>query len=371
VEEKDETIYQIALTLVPGVGDQLGRNLISYCGSASAVFRQKKHRLQRTPGIGSKIAASISSFRDFARAEAELEFIKKHRIRMLHFTDPAYPRRLNHVDDAPMILYYRGNADLENPKTIGIVGTRKCSEYGRQFIEKLLDDLAVTGALIISGLAYGIDIHAHRTALSQGLPTLGVVAHGLDRVYPSQHQQIARKMIEQGGLITEFPSRTNPDRENFPRRNRIVAGLCDVLVVVETAIRGGAMITAELANSYNRDVMALPGRYSDVASGGCNQLIQSNKAAMITCSRDLMELMNWDLEAKHRTTTAQVPLLLDLPEEHKGILGFLQGKSNVGIDELSFSLGIEPGILALRLLDLEFAGQVRSLPGRYFELNRL
>jgi DNA processing protein len=359
-------IYQIAITQIPGIGDVLAKNLISYCGGVEEVFKQKKHKLLRIPGIGEKIANAITSYKNFDKAEAEMKFIHKHKIQTLFYLDSNYPSRLKHFQDAPSLLYYLGNADLNNPKIVGVIGTRKASEYGKAFTEQLISELSETGCLILSGLAYGIDVKAHKDALKYNLPTVGVMAHGLDRMYPSAHSNTAKKMIEHGGLLTEFPSNTNPDRENFPKRNRIVAGLCDVLIVVETAIKGGAMITAEIANSYNKDVMALPGKINDEFSEGCNHLIKKNKAAIITNTQDLFELMNWDLAKSIKNS--QVTLPLNFTDDELSIISFLREKNKVGVDDIAFHLQMDSGNLSLTLLDLEFNGVIRSLPGKIFEL---
>lgn len=363
---KLDLLYQIAITQIPGIGDVLAKNLISYCGGVEEVFRQKRTKLLRIPGIGERLADAIVSFNDFSLAENELVFMEKHRIQPLFYLDKEYPMRLKQYAESPVMLYYLGNADLNNAKIVGIVGTRKASDYGKSFVDELSADLAESGCLVVSGLAYGVDIHAHRAALKNNLPTVGVMAHGLDRIYPGQHKATAKKMLEKGGLLTEFTSGTNPDRENFPKRNRIVAGLCDVLVVVETAIRGGAMITAEIANYYNKDIMALPGRINDTYSQGCNHLIKTNKAAIITKASDLFELMNWDLSHKAKPLQASLPL--NLTEEESGILEYIRNKQKVGIDDIAFAFQTDSGNLSLTLLDMEFRGMIRQLPGKFFEL---
>ncbi len=366
VSQQQDLLFQIAICQIPGIGDVLAKNLISYCGSAEAVFRQKKSKLLRIPGIGERLADAIAGFNNFSDAEKEIRFIEKHQIKPLCYLDKEYPVRLKHFAESPVMLYYLGNADLNNAKIVGIVGTRKASDYGKSFVDQLCEDLAVSGCLIVSGLAYGIDIHAHRAALKNNLPTVGVLAHGLDRIYPGQHKATAKKMLEQGGLLTEFVSGTNPDRENFPKRNRIVAGLCDVLIVAETAIKGGAMITAEIANYFNKDVMALPGRITDLYAQGCNQLIKSNKAAVITGVNDLFDLMNWDFGEKQYPVQAKLPL--DLTEDEKEIMQYIRNKGRVGIDDIAFEFQIDAGNLSLRLLDMEFKGLIRHLPGKFFEL---
>ncbi len=363
---KNDLIYQIAITQIPGVGDVLAKNLISYCGNVEEVFKQKKHKLLRIPGIGAKVADAIIQFKDFKKVEAEIKFIEKHKINAFFYLDENYPSRLKQFQDAPSMLYYLGNADLNNQKIVGIVGTRKSTDYGKVFLEQLTKDLKETGCLILSGLAFGIDIQAHKEALKNNLPTVGVLAHGLDRIYPASHSNTAKKMIEQGGLLTEFCSNTNPDRENFPKRNRIVAGLCDVLVVVETAEKGGAMITAEIANSYNKDVMAVPGRVKDEFSMGCNKLIKLNKAAVITNIDDMNYLMGW--ERGNTTKPKQQILPVDLTEDDLLIINFIRQKAKAGIDDIAFSLNKQASILSLSLLDLEFKGLIKQLPGKYFEL---
>jgi DNA processing protein len=363
--QKQDLLFQIAITCIPGVGDVIAKNLISYCGSPEQVFLQKKSKLLRIPGIGEKLANSILSFNNFSKAETEIEFIEKHQIQPLFYLDKAYPYRLKNYLESPVMLYYLGNADLNASKIVGIVGTRKASDYGKAFVDELCAGLADTGCIILSGLAYGIDIQAHRAAIKNKLPTVGVMAHGLDRIYPGQHKATAKKMLEYGGLLTEFTSGSNPDRENFPKRNRIVAGLCDVLVVAETATSGGAMITAEIANYYNKEVMALTGRVNEIYSQGCNLLIKKNKAAIITGVNDLIELMNWDLPI---SKPQQQQLHLGLNEEEQKIINYIRQKQKTGIDDISFELEMDPGMLSFILLDMEFRGILRQLPGKFFEL---
>lgn len=359
-------IYQIALTQIPGIGDVLARNLVSYCGGVEEVFKQKKSKLLQIPGIGEKLADSIVHFNQFKQAENELKFVEKHQIETRFYLDKNYPKRLKHLPDAPVMLYSLGNANLDAEKIVAIVGTRKASDYGKAFTEELVELLKPTGALILSGLALGIDVAAHRSAVKHGLSTVGVMAHGLDRIYPHQHKTIAKQMLEHGGLLTEFPSGTNPDRENFPKRNRIVAGLCDVLIVVETGVKGGAMITAEIANSYNKEIMAVPGRLSDDYSFGCNALIKLNKASIITMADDVMQAMGWESEANQ--PKIQQELIFNLSPQEEQIVNFIRNKTKAGIDDIAFALQIDSGNLSLTLLDLEFRGVIRQLPGKFFEL---
>lgn len=363
---QNELVYQIALTQIPGIGDVLTRNLVSYCGGVKEVFRQKKSRLLQVPGIGEKLADSIVRFSDFKLAETEAEFIRKHNIRTYFYLDPDYPRRLKLLNDAPILLFGLGNMNLDADKIVAVVGTRKASDYGKAFTDELISELKPVDALILSGLALGIDVAAHRSAVKHKLQTVGVMGHGLDRIYPSQHKNLASQMLEHGGLLTEFCSGTNPDRENFPKRNRIVAGLCDVLIVVETGIRGGAMITAEIANSYNKEIMAVPGRTNDDHSYGCNSLIKLNKASIITQPYDVLELMQWNTEPKKHKQ--QQLSLSGLSELENAIVHFIRSKTRTGIDDLALALQTDRGNLSLTLLELEFKGAIRQLPGKYYEL---
>jgi DNA processing protein len=359
----DETFW-IALTLIPGVGPIVAKNLVSYCGNAEEVFRQKKGRLTRIPGVGEKTADAIAAFNDFSEAEQEVAFARKHQIQILPYVDPAYPERLKNCDDGPVLLYYKGNANLNAEKVIAIVGTRKCTEHGKLLTEQLVRDLRQSGCLIISGMAYGIDIAAHKAALQENLPTVGVLAHGLHTLYPSTHKNTAVKMLTNGGLLTEFRSTENADKENFPKRNRIVAGMCDATIVIETAAKGGAIITAELANDYNRDVFAIPGRPGDVMSEGCNLLIRKNKAALIQSAADVMELMGWEITQ----TAPKKTVVRNLTIEEQSITNLFSNNNKLGIDDICLQLQLDSGTVALTLLDMEFKGIIRSLPGKYYQL---
>ncbi|MEO6304056.1 MAG: DNA-processing protein DprA, partial [Bacteroidia bacterium] len=304
----DELPFQIGLTLIEGIGDVNAKSLLAYCGSASEVFKQKQAHLLKIPGIGSAWANSIVNSKNvLKRAEEEIEFIHKYKITPLFFTDEVYPSRLKYCSDSPVLMYYKGNANLNHEKIISVVGTRKPSEYGKEKTMEFISELKDTGALILSGLAYGVDVLSHKTALENGLQTVGVVAHGLDRIYPQLHDKIAKKMIGQGGILTDFMSGTNPDAVNFPKRNRIVAGLCDALVVIESKRGGGSLITATIANSYNKDVFAFPGRAGDVLAEGCNGLIKQNRAVLIENAADLLYAMQWQEADKKQKTTRQIP----------------------------------------------------------------
>jgi DNA processing protein len=291
-----DLLYAISLTMVPNVGAIQARILLEHFSTAGDVFRAGTRDLENVPGIGTIRANSIRSFREFQLAEKEISFMQKSGIRALLYNDNEYPKRLLHCDDPPSVLYYKGNADLNVPKVLSIVGTRRETDYGRDVLTEIIADLAGTGILVLSGLAYGIDAIAHRLALKNGLFTIGVLAHGLDRLYPSLHNSLAREMLEQGGLITDFTSGAKPDKQNFPKRNRIVAGMSDALLVVESGITGGSMITVNMAGSYNREVFAIPGRINDHKSEGCNKLIRENKAGLVSSAEDILTHMNWTPE---------------------------------------------------------------------------
>ncbi|RYG08220.1 MAG: DNA-protecting protein DprA, partial [Chitinophagaceae bacterium] len=289
-------IHKIALTLIKGVGSMLSKNLLLHFGDAEAVFKASFAQLMKVDGIGEKTAKSILHTDAVTLAEKEIEFLEKHQIKLLFYTDEGYPKRLKNCYDAPILLYYKGTSDLNHPRVISIVGTRNATSYGKTLCKQLTEMLKPYDVLIVSGLAHGIDAAAHKECVQAEVPTVGVLGHGLDRIYPAVHRELAAKMIKNGGLLTEFLPGSNPDRENFPKRNRIIAGMADVTVVIEASIKGGALITAEIANSYNRDVYAFPGRVSDEFSEGCNFLIKTNRAGLINHPKDLIYYLGWDDE---------------------------------------------------------------------------
>lgn len=358
----------LALHFIPGLGDYTIRQLVSYSGSAEKVFQLPKGKLLKIPGVGPVIAETISKANVFDQAEQELIKAKRESVEILFYTDKRYPSRLKQIPDAPSILYCKGNIDFEIARTVAIVGTRQATSYGKELVEKLIDGLVVHQPLIISGLAYGIDIHAHKQALVHNLPTIGIMGSGIDVVYPSAHKETARKMQAMGGLVTENPFGTKPDAHNFPERNRIIAGLADALVVVEAGEKGGALITAEIANSYNKDVFAFPGSVGTTYSTGCNNLIKTNKAHMITSVKDLEYIMNWTPETKDLKPKKKAIEIEGLNTEEKTILSLLQEKSPLMIDELSWRSNIPVSQLASVLLALEFSGIVKSLPGKMYSL---
>lgn len=365
----NELPYQIGLTLIEGIGDINAKNLLAYCGSSSEIFRQKKANLLKVPGIGEYLAQSIIRSKSvLERAEEEIVFLQKHKITPLFFTDEKYPARLKYCSDSPILMFYKGNADLNKDKIIGIVGTRKPSDYGKERTKELVEELKNTKVIIISGLAYGVDVWAHKAALDCGLETVGVLAHGLDRIYPQLHEKIAKKMINSGGLLTDFMSGTNPDAVNFPKRNRIVAGLCDALVVVESKRQGGSLITATIANSYNKDVFAFPGQAGDPLAEGCNGLIKQNKATLIENAADLLYAMQWEEQDKKQVKNKQIPLLVNLTDDEKLIANAFLVKKEMHMDEVCYSTQMPISKVASLLLQMEFSNLIKSKPGKMFEL---
>lgn len=365
--------YQIGITQIKGIGTNLARTLIAYTGSPEAVFKEKQTALAKIPGIGETLSYEIvqQGAAALMRAVEEVEFILKNKITATYFTDRNYPFRLKECTDAPLLLFSKGSADLNKGKFIGIVGTRNATDYGKEMCRKLIEDLsaALPETVIVSGLAYGIDIAAHKAALNAALPTIGVVGHGLDRIYPAVHRPFAVKMVENGGLLTEYLSRTNPDRPNFVQRNRIIAGLSDVTIVVESAIRGGALLTVEAAGSYNRDVFAFPGRTTDEYSAGCNMLIKYNKAGLIESADDLMRAMNWTPQpGSTKTTNIQTTLFMDLSDDEQQIVTQLRQHSDgIQVNELAILSGLPFSRISALLLEMEFKGVVKCLPGSIYK----
>lgn len=365
---QNDLLYQIALTFVPNIGDVNAKALVNHFGSAEAIFHAPKKILDEIEGIGAIRSASIRNFKDFIRAEEEIAFIKKYKINPLFISEKNYPQRLLNCYDSPPLLYYKGNADLNSSRIIAIVGTRNNSDYGKSICEKLINNLIEEDVIIVSGLAFGIDTIAHKNSIKNNIKTIGVLAHGLDRVYPSQNTSLAKQMIACGGLLTEFKSNTIPDKQNFPGRNRIVAGISDAIIVIESGIKGGSLITAELANGYNKDVFAYPGRADDIKSEGCNYLVKNHKAELITCANDLLEIMGWK-KIKKSSSKKQRELFIELSAEEKIIIDILQAQEQVQIDELYFKSKLSSSAVAQALLMLEMQGIVSSLPGKIYKIN--
>jgi DNA processing protein len=364
----NDLIYRIAISLVPGIGDVHARALINQFGDAKSVFHVPASKLEKLEGIGRQRASAIRKFSDFKRCESEIRFMEKHSVQPLFFRDKAFPNRLLQAYDCPVMLYYLGNANLNHARIISVVGTRNSDEYGKTLCEKLITDLATHDVLIMSGLAYGIDSVAHRKALTTGLPTVAALAHGLDRIYPWKNKSMAAQMVKQGGLVTDFLSGTPPDRQNFPRRNRIVAGMCDGLVVIQSGEKGGSLITAEIANVYDREVFAFPGAADNPKSVGCHRLVMQHKAALITSAADLLESMGWNDPSANKQVE-QTFLFPPLTEDEIMIMRALQDQVT-DIDRLKYSTGLNQGRLAAALLNLEMQSLVKTLPGKKFQLER-
>lgn len=359
-------IHKIALTLIKNVGDVHARNLLAHFGNAEAIFKASKEQLLEIQGIGQFTADHILHTNALKLARQQLEVVIKYNIEVIFFTDDRYPQRLKNCYDAPILLYYKGNADLNHPRIVSVVGSRRATAYGLALCRQLADTLQPYGVLVVSGLAYGIDVAIHKESLAAHIPTVGVLGHGLDTIYPPIHKKVAAEMIKNGGLLTEFPYHSIPEKENFPRRNRIIAGIADVTIVVEAALKGGALITAEIANSYHRDVFAFPGRSTDEYSTGCNFLIKTNRAGLIAHPKDLIYYMGWDALPPVKERQIELPLFLSADEQK--IIHMLK-YSAMQVDELGIKAEIQQSKLAMYLLNLEIKGVIVSLPGKIYQLN--
>jgi DNA processing protein len=369
MKETNQLQYQIALTHLQEIGSVTAKNLVSQCGGVKEIFDAKKNTLEKILGIGKVRAEAILQSKDEALkiAEVEIKFIEKNNLTPLFYTDKNFPKRLLQCADSPVMLYYKGNADLNARKIISVVGTRKVTEYGKTQCEKIIEQLAAYHPLIVSGLAFGVDIVAHKAALKNNLETVGVVANGMDKMYPSQHIKHIRQMVDCGGVLTEYGFGEDANRENFPQRNRIVAGMCDALILIETAIKGGAMITAKLADSYNREVFALPGKVGDTYSEGCNYLIKNNQANLFENADDIIKQLMWDVELQ-KPSPKQTLLFVELTDEEKMVVDVLQNNVNIGIDEIVIKSNFTHTSVAGLLLQLELKGVVKALPGKMFKL---
>lgn len=366
---EEERLYKIALSLIPGFGAHTFKQLINYCGSAKQVFHEGAGKLQRIPGIGAENLKKIKQKVALEEAEKVISDCEKQNIIITYFDDAAYPKRLKGVHGAPAIIYTKGQMDLNAQKMISIVGTRKATHYGLDITKQIVDELLPFEATIISGLAYGIDICAHKEATKCNLPTIGILAGGLDKIYPAAHRTHALKMQENGGILSEHVPGTTPDAPKFPARNRIIAALSDAIIIVEAASRGGALITAEIGNNYNKDVFAVPGNISSTYSEGCNNLIKSHKANLFTSVSDLVYYLNWDLgEEKEKLSKIELP---ELDGNLLQIIEKMKSTDALLIDELSWQTQIPMSQLAGCLLDLEFKGLIKSLPGKKYALNSI
>lgn len=367
----DERICSIALTQCPGIGAISAKRMVEAAGSASAVFSQYDQLPDVRPEAVQALSAALRQPEAFRHAEQEIAFAEKHGIACLTLLDEAYPSRLRQCPDAPLVLFFKGNANLNNLHIVSMVGTRRSTEYGQQFCRNFLHEAAALcpDLLVVSGLAYGIDIHTHRAALAEGLPTVAVLAHGLDRIYPPRHRNTAAQMLEQGGLLTEFMTGTNPDRYNFVSRNRIVAGISDATIVVESAHKGGSLITADLANGYDRECFALPGRVTDDTSAGCNQLIHDNKAALIESAEDFLTAMHWMPDDQPvKPEAVQRNLFPELNEEEQRIVNVLSEEGETHINTLVVKTGLPVNRMSALLFELEMKGIIKARAGNVYHL---
>jgi DNA processing protein len=362
---EQDLFYLLALLRVEGVGDIMAKKLLSNFGTPEEIFKAKTNHIAAIDGVGSVLLKNLKDKTVFEKANRELEFINKNNIKVSFFKDEKYPERLKHCIDCPVLIFSAGNIHFNNKKIISIVGTRQITSYGIEFCKKLIEDLAPLDPIIVSGFAYGVDIVAHQLAIENGLQTIGVLAHGLNQIYPKAHKKYMAKMEENGGFITEFWSSANPDKENFVRRNRIVAGMSEATIVIESADRGGSLITANLANDYNRDVFAVPGRVTDKYSQGCNQLIKMQKANVITNAADLVYMLNWDIENKSKSVQKQ--LFVDLESEEQKIYDFLLKNGKELLDIIALQCEFPIYKISGILLNMELKGVIRPLPGKLFE----
>ncbi|MBK8472382.1 MAG: DNA-protecting protein DprA [Sphingobacteriales bacterium] len=369
-----DLVYYIALSLLPGIGNITAKHLMSYCGGVKAIFETPRKQLLKIPEVGIKTADIIAQHAEsvWPRAEEEVAFIEKNGIQALLFADKNYPQRLKPLHDSPIVLFYKGMANLNMPRSIAIIGTRNATEYGKEICDQLVSEIAQLdpSICVVSGLAYGIDGLAHRACLKHKQPTIGVLAHGLDRIYPPAHRDLAQKMSEQGGgILTELMTGTLPERENFPQRNRIVAGLSDAVVVVQTGQKGGSLITVEYAHSYNRLVFAFPGKINDPYSRGCHQLVKQEKAILCTELTDIADMLFWlpEQNDNSKAKAAQAQLFVELSDTERRVADALQqaGKS-LHLSDLMLQTQLGPGIMAATLLNLELKGVVRPQPGSMF-----
>jgi len=364
---KEEEIRAVLrLQNTKSVGDILAKKLIATVGSAEAVFSEKKHLLQKIQGVGSATVQNLLDGNNRKNVEKELAYIHKHQIKYMYFLDDNYPKNLQHCIDAPILLFQDGNIDLTNEKVISVVGTRNMTRYGKEFCEQLIEELTPYNPIIVSGFAYGVDICAHKAAMKNNVQTIAVLAHGLEQTYPKVHKQYIHKMNENGGFLTEFFHDETPLRENFLKRNRIVAGMSKATIIIESAEKGGSLVTADIANSYDRDVFAVPGKVSDRMSLGCNDLIRNNKAHLLQSADDIVKMLNWDVKTPE--IPKQKKLFIELTSEEQKVYDHLSEKEQDLLDLIAIETNIPVYQLATILLQMELKGVVRPMPGKMFEL---
>ena len=362
-----ELIYALALQHVPKIGDLTAKKLINHCGSAEAVLKEKQSNLLKIDGIGITTIKDLFNSEHLKAAETELKFIHDNDIQCFYFTDNNYPERLKHCIDSPIVLFQAGQINLHQKRIISIVGTRRITTYGVAFCEKLVEQLTPFDPIIVSGFAYGTDITAHKAALKNKLQTIGCLAHGLDQIYPKTHKKYMVDVEKHGGFLTDFWSSDPFDRNNFLKRNRIIAGMSEATIVIESAEKGGSLVTADIANSYNRDVFAVPGRVTDTQSIGCNNLIKTQQAHVLSNPLDVPYILNWQLENK-TVPVIQKQLFVELTSEEKVIYKCLKEKEKQLLDVIALECNLPTYTIASILLTMELKGVVRPLPGKLFEL---
>lgn len=362
---ENELLHLLALLKIDGIGDIMAKKLIGICGSAENIFNTKSGVLANIDGVGAILLKNLKDKKAFNSAEKELKFIQSNSIDVSYFQEQNYPEKLKHCIDGPVLLFTSGKIDFSNRKIISIVGTRQITSYGSEFCKKLIADLAPLHPIIVSGFAYGVDIVAHQAAMENNLQTIAIVAHGLNQIYPKVHTKYVARMEQNGGFMTEFWSNSSPEKENFVRRNRIVAGMSEATIVIESAEKGGSLITANLANDYNRDVFALPGRNTDKLSQGCNNLIKTQKANLLTSAADIIYILNWDIETKSKSVQKQ--LFVSLEDDEQKVFDFLLSNGKEQMDIIALRCDFPIYKISGMLLNMELKGVVRPLPGKMFE----
>ncbi|WP_222982768.1 DNA-processing protein DprA [Flagellimonas meishanensis] len=362
-----EIIAALRLQAVPNIGDITAKKLIARCGSPEAVFKDKRQHLLKIDGIGQQILKHLFDTAYLDKAEAEMSFLVQQQIETSYFMHQDYPEYLKHCPDGPILLFKKGNIDLRNRKIISIVGTRNITRYGEAFCETFIEEIAPLDPVIVSGLAYGVDITIQKAAMEKGLQTIACLAHGVNQIYPRAHRKYADRIAKNGGFLTDFWSTSTPERENFLKRNRIIAGLSEVTVVVESAEKGGSLVTADLANGYNREVFAVPGRSTDKYSKGCNDLIKRQKAHLLLSAAELVYLLGWELEDQKQENTIQKQLFVELTREENEIYAYLQSNGKQLLDVISLECRLPVYQASSTLLNMEMKGVIRPLPGKLFE----
>ncbi len=363
---KDEIIAILRLQNIPNIGDVTAKKLIAHCGNSIAVFETKKEHLLKIDGIGLHTIKNLYDTLYLETAKLEYQYIQDNNISYSYFMDDDYPEQLKHAIDSPILLFTRGNIDIKRKRLISVVGTRNVTSYGTAFCEKFIEDIAPLNPVIVSGFAYGVDICIQKLAIKYGLQTIGCLAHGLNQIYPKVHSKYVAEVEKNGGFFTEFTSTSKPERENFLKRNRIIAGLSEATIVIESAEKGGSLVTADIASSYNKDVFAVPGRVADKYSIGCNNLIKQQKAHMLTSAADLVYLLGWELEDKKQKAVQQ-QLFVDLDETEAMIHSYLLKKGKQLLDVIALECKLPIFKVSSVLLTMEMKGVIRPLPGKLFE----